>query len=166
MAASLGTESTECASLLQVKRLQEVLREETALHGILENALDHAAVTLADMSYLPTNVRTRSHLSIQSLAGPAARVVLTVCAYHRLYSLQAQELLSNISAMETAVSKLEEDMVSLHFQLIQERNERRLVEYRLKQRPLCSHHGSAKSQSDVRLFTHCISVPDYSCEQP
>lgn len=113
MAPRKGCRSQELEQ--EVKRLQEVLREETALHGILENALDHAAVTLADMSYLPTN---------------------------------AQELLSNISAMETAVSKLEEDMVSLHFQLIQERNERRLVEYRLKQRPLCSHHGSAKSQSD------------------
>uniref|UniRef100_N1QQD7 Ternary complex factor MIP1 leucine-zipper domain-containing protein n=1 Tax=Aegilops tauschii TaxID=37682 RepID=N1QQD7_AEGTA len=89
----------------EVLRLQEVLREETALHAILDNALDHAAVTLADMSYLPTH---------------------------------AQELLSNISAMEAAVSKLEEEMVALHFQLIQERNERRLVEYRAnaKQRPL------------------------------
>ena len=40
----------------EVLRLQEVLREETALHAILDNALDHAAVTLADMSYLPTHV--------------------------------------------------------------------------------------------------------------
>jgi hypothetical protein len=42
----------------EVERLQEVLREETALHAILENALGHAAVTLADMSYLPADVRT------------------------------------------------------------------------------------------------------------
>jgi hypothetical protein len=65
--------------------------------------------------------------------------------------LQAQELLANISAMETGVSKLEEEMVALHFQLIQERNERRLVEYRAKQdqRPVCSHR-SGKSESDVR----------------
>ncbi|KAE8802240.1 hypothetical protein D1007_22118 [Hordeum vulgare] len=100
----------------EVLRLQEVLREETALHAILDNALDHAAVTLADMSYLPTH---------------------------------AQELLSSISAMEAAVSKLEEEMVALHFQLIQERNERRIVEYRAnashnQHRPLCSHsHRSA-----------------------
>lgn len=108
----------------EVLRLQEVLREETALHAILDNALDHAAVTLADMSYLPTH---------------------------------AQELLSNISAMEAAVSKLEEEMVALHFQLIQERNERRLVEYRAnaKQRPLCSHrsakpeHESDDAESDT-----------------
>ncbi|KAF7103274.1 hypothetical protein CFC21_104279 [Triticum aestivum] len=103
----------------EVLRLQEVLREETALHAILDNALDHAAVTLADMSYLPTH---------------------------------AQELLSNISAMEAAVSTLEEEMVALHFQLIQERNERRLVEYRAnaKQRPLplCSHRSAAKPEPE------------------
>uniref|UniRef100_A0ACD5ZBJ0 Uncharacterized protein n=1 Tax=Avena sativa TaxID=4498 RepID=A0ACD5ZBJ0_AVESA len=101
----------------EVERLQETLREETALHAILENALDHAAVTLADMSYIPAD---------------------------------AQELLSNISAMDSAVSKLEEEMVALHFQLIQERNERRLVEYRAaKQRPaaVCSHR-SAKPEPD------------------
>jgi hypothetical protein len=46
----------------EVERLQEVLREETALHAILENALGHAAVTLADMSYLPADVRTLSSL--------------------------------------------------------------------------------------------------------
>uniref|UniRef100_A0ACD6ACF0 Uncharacterized protein n=1 Tax=Avena sativa TaxID=4498 RepID=A0ACD6ACF0_AVESA len=101
----------------EVERLQETLREETALHAILESALDHAAVTLADMSCLPAD---------------------------------AQELLSSISAMDAAVSKLEEEMVALHFQLIQERNERRLVEYRAaKQRPnaVCSHRP-AKSESD------------------
>ncbi|KAH9662176.1 hypothetical protein KPL70_024759 [Citrus sinensis] len=44
----------------------------------------------------------------------------------------AQELLSNIALLETTVSKLEQEMVSLHFQLSQERNERRLAEYRLR----------------------------------
>ncbi|XP_047074501.1 uncharacterized protein LOC124684163 [Lolium rigidum] len=104
----------------EVERLEEVLREETALHAILDHALDHAAVTLADMSYLPAH---------------------------------AQELLATISAMEAGVAKLEEEMVALHFQLIQERNERRLVEYRAnqQQRPaaVCSHRA-AKSESDVR----------------
>ena len=39
-----------------------MLQEETALHTILENDLDHAhaAVTLADMSYLPARVRTHA----------------------------------------------------------------------------------------------------------
>jgi hypothetical protein len=68
--------------------------------------------------------------------------------------VQAQELLSNICILETAVTKLEEEMVSLHFQLIQERNERRLVEYRLKHlRPppsACSCH-SGKLGPDVRI---------------
>ncbi|KAK0603736.1 hypothetical protein LWI29_008084 [Acer saccharum] len=44
----------------------------------------------------------------------------------------AQELLSNIAVLEITVSKLEQEMISLHFQLSQERNERRLAEYRLK----------------------------------
>uniref|UniRef100_A0A803PCN3 Uncharacterized protein n=1 Tax=Cannabis sativa TaxID=3483 RepID=A0A803PCN3_CANSA len=44
----------------------------------------------------------------------------------------AQELLTTIAALEVTVSKLEQDTVSLHFQLSQERNERRLAEYRLK----------------------------------
>nr|CAB3468944.1 unnamed protein product [Digitaria exilis] len=104
--------SSSCRMQLEqdVKELQRELREETALHAVLEGALDRAAVTLADMAYLPTN---------------------------------AQELLSNICILETAVTKLEEEMVSLHFQLIQERNERRLVEYRLKQLPpsTCSCHS-------------------------
>ncbi|KAI0518943.1 hypothetical protein KFK09_006380 [Dendrobium nobile] len=47
----------------------------------------------------------------------------------------AQELLSNISTLESTVGKLEEEMISLSFQLIQERNERRLAEYQLKQLP-------------------------------
>lgn len=117
-----------CRSQLEqdVKKLQKVLQEETALHSILENALDHASVTLADMSYLPTN---------------------------------AQELLSNVSILETAISKLEEEMVSLHFQLIQERNERRLVEYHLKKAPaqprsVCSCH-SAKSETDDTASEKC-----------
>ena len=40
----------------QVKRLRKALQEETALHAVLEGALGRAAVTLADMAYLPTNV--------------------------------------------------------------------------------------------------------------
>ncbi|PKA62551.1 hypothetical protein AXF42_Ash012137 [Apostasia shenzhenica] len=50
----------------------------------------------------------------------------------------AQELLSNIATLETTTAKLEEDMISLHFQLIQERNERKLAEYQLKKLPTSS----------------------------
>lgn len=46
--------------------------------------------------------------------------------------VQAQELLSNLAVLEVTVSKLQQEMVSLHFQLSQERNERRLAEYRLR----------------------------------
>nr|XP_029121645.1 uncharacterized protein LOC105049243 isoform X2 [Elaeis guineensis] len=85
-----------------VQRLQKLLLGEMELHAVLENAVEHAAITLSDLSCLPND---------------------------------AQELLSNIATLETTVSKLEEQMISLHFQLIQERNERRLAEYRLKQLP-------------------------------
>ncbi|XP_074586536.1 uncharacterized protein LOC141842214 [Curcuma longa] len=86
----------------EVHRLQQVLQEEMELHVVLENALEHAAVTLSDLSYLPN---------------------------------EAQDLLSNIASLEMSVSRLEEEMISLHFQFIQERNERRLAEYQLKQLP-------------------------------
>ncbi|KAM5579756.1 hypothetical protein ABKV19_009503 [Rosa sericea] len=52
----------------------------------------------------------------------------------------AQELLSNIAALEVTVSELEQELVALHFQLSQERNERRLAEYRLR-------HPSPQSMS-------------------
>ncbi|TKW23287.1 hypothetical protein SEVIR_4G283000v4 [Setaria viridis] len=115
-----SSSSSSCRLQLEqdVKELQRALREETALHAVLEGALERAAVTLADMAYLPTN---------------------------------AQELLSNICILETAVTKLEEEMVSLHFQLIQERNERRLVEYRLKQMPpsACSCYSGKLGPDDT-----------------
>ncbi|KAG6491751.1 hypothetical protein ZIOFF_046689 [Zingiber officinale] len=87
---------------MDVHTLQQVLQEEMELHVILENALEHAAVTLSDLSYLPN---------------------------------EAQDLLSNTPSLEMTISRLEEEMTSLHFQLIQERNERRLTEYQLKQLP-------------------------------
>ncbi|KAL6603270.1 hypothetical protein ACP70R_043631 [Stipagrostis hirtigluma subsp. patula] len=113
--------AASCRSQLEqdVRELRKALQEETALHAVLEGALERAAVTLADMAYLPSN---------------------------------AQELVSNICILETAVTKLEEEMVSLHFQLIQERNERRLVEYRLKQLPpqsACSCHSGTSDTDDT-----------------
>jgi len=152
----------------QVKRLRKVLQEETALHAVLEGALGRAAVTLADMAYLPTNVRPHAspRLVWPGLASPAA---VADIGRSLLSPLQAQELLSNICILETAVKKMEEEMVSLHFQLIQERNERRLVEYRLKHLPpqpsACSCH-SGKLGPDVRIpLLIDISVPAYnSCK--
>ncbi|OAY69367.1 hypothetical protein ACMD2_00928 [Ananas comosus] len=113
-----------------VKRLQQLLQEETNLRAVLENALEHAAVTLSDLSYLPNN---------------------------------AQELLSNISTLETTILRLEEEMISLHFQLIQERNERRLAEYRLKQLPLqpfpgCSHQTET-GPLDGKIAQEELAVP-------
>lgn len=45
-----------------------------------------------------------------------------------LFILQAQELLTNIASLESAVSKLEKDLNELYYQLCHERNERLLAE--------------------------------------
>ncbi|KAG9450160.1 hypothetical protein H6P81_010125 [Aristolochia fimbriata] len=60
----------------------------------------------------------------------------------------AQELLNSIVTLEETVSRLEEQMVSLHYQLTQERNERKLAEYRLKQLP--SELSSLSSSVNVK----------------
>ncbi|KAJ4898122.1 hypothetical protein Rs2_24916 [Raphanus sativus] len=57
----------------------------------------------------------------------------------------AQELLSSIATLETAVTKLEQEMMSLNFQLSQERNERRLAEYHL------THSASPPNSSSSSL---------------
>ncbi|GMI89381.1 hypothetical protein like AT3G13000 [Hibiscus trionum] len=48
---------------------------------------------------------------------------------------KAQELLDGIAVLEITVLKLEQEFVSLQYQLSQERNERRLAEYHLKHLP-------------------------------
>lgn len=83
---------------------------------------------------------------------------------------QAQELLSNIALLEVTVSKLEQEMVSLHFQLSQERNERRLAEYRLRHSsfpsiPRCSSDILNKLISpSLRCSKHSISIEGDACE--
>ncbi|XP_010552391.1 PREDICTED: uncharacterized protein LOC104822748 isoform X2 [Tarenaya hassleriana] len=65
----------------------------------------------------------------------------------------AQEILSNIATQEAAVAKLEQEMVSLQFQLSQERNERRLAEYHLT-------HSSSPSNSSTSLRRSKHSNPE------
>ncbi|XP_022998242.1 uncharacterized protein LOC111492939 isoform X2 [Cucurbita maxima] len=60
----------------------------------------------------------------------------------------AQDLLSSIAVLEDAVVRLEQETVSLHFQLSQEKNERRLAEYRLMHSSPCSI--SDCSNSDMK----------------
>ncbi|CAF1935066.1 hypothetical protein Bca4012_074414 [Brassica carinata] len=77
---------------------------------------------------------------------------------------QAQELLSNISTLETAVTKLEQEMMSLNFQLSQERNERRLAEYHL------THSASPPNISSSLIYLNHSdselhrSAEDSSCQ--
>jgi hypothetical protein len=71
----------------------------------------------------------------------------------------AQELLSNIVTLETAVTKLEQEMMSLNFQLSQERNERRLAEYQL------THSASPlNSSSSLRYLNQSDSELHQSAE--
>ncbi|KAH0466205.1 hypothetical protein IEQ34_006308 [Dendrobium chrysotoxum] len=116
-----------------VQNLQLLLQEEIKLHVILEKAVEDAAFELSDLSCLPKDGRDmcRQH------RGRNAEDVRARCSRLRASHDfgQAQELLSNIATLESTVGKLEEEMISLSFQLIQERNERRLAEYQLKQLP-------------------------------
>ncbi|KAF5452864.1 hypothetical protein F2P56_027822 [Juglans regia] len=95
---------------------------------------------------------------------------------------QAQELLSNIALLEVNVSKLEQEMVSLHFQLSQERNERRLAEYRLRHwtsqstslcssgimdtlsSPLKCSEASVSEVSDSSEYSTCQELRDQPLE--
>lgn len=52
--------------------------------------------------------------------------------------IDVQELLASIALLEITITKLEEETGSLQYQLSQERNERRLLEYRFKQLPSLS----------------------------
>ncbi|XWS19192.1 hypothetical protein CRYUN_Cryun32bG0110400 [Craigia yunnanensis] len=70
----------------------------------------------------------------------------------------AQELLSHIAVLEVTISKLEQEMVSLHFQLSQERNERRLAEYRLR------HSVSPSISPSSRCFKQSNSALHHSSE--
>ncbi|XP_057855665.2 uncharacterized protein LOC131065230 isoform X1 [Cryptomeria japonica] len=65
--------------------------------------------------------------------------------------IDAQELLASIALLEVTISKLEEETFALHLQLSQERNERRLVEYRLKQSSSSSSSSSISPPSSDEL---------------
>ncbi|XP_052181744.1 uncharacterized protein LOC127794574 isoform X3 [Diospyros lotus] len=75
-------------------------------------------------------------------------------------SHHAQELLSNIAILESAVSRLEQEFISLNFQVSQERNERRLAEYRFR------HSSQSLSAcSDILEAPRAIKM-DSNCCQP
>ncbi|XP_050382416.1 uncharacterized protein LOC126799288 [Argentina anserina] len=69
----------------------------------------------------------------------------------------AKELLSNIAELEVTVSELEQEFVALHFQLSQERNERRLAEYRLRHPSpqLMSPHPSGIMKLPISSPSRC-----------
>ncbi|XP_068664202.1 uncharacterized protein [Aristolochia californica] len=77
---------------------------------------------------------------------------------------KTRQLLANIQVLEMTVLKLEEELVTLHFQLSQERNERRLAEYQLRHltssrpSPLnCLPTYLTKAMSPSRTSAHCGS---------
>lgn len=75
----------------------------------------------------------------------------------------AQDLLSSIAVLEDAVVQLEQEMVSLHFQLSQEKNERRLAEYRLMHSSPCS--VSLCSNSDTMKRPNAVDLVEMYCEK-
>jgi len=64
--------------------------------------------------------------------------------------IDVQELLASIALLEITITKLEEETVSLHYQLSQERNERRLLEYRFKQLPSLSSPVAFSSSDKLK----------------
>ncbi|KAF6174972.1 hypothetical protein GIB67_026460 [Kingdonia uniflora] len=94
------------------------------------------------------------HLALTSVVEhSSAPISISSCQL----SDKAQDLLTNIAVLEITVSKLEEDLVALHFQLSQERNERRLAEYRLKRLPslpsATAHSPSTPKEQISRPFS-------------
>ncbi|KAE8656913.1 hypothetical protein F3Y22_tig00116997pilonHSYRG00590 [Hibiscus syriacus] len=77
----------------------------------------------------------------------------------------AQELLSHIAVLECTISKLEQEMLSLHFQLSQERSERRLAEYRLRHSVSPSISPSSMCLQHSNLGLH-LSLEDNSYQEP
>lgn len=73
-------------------------------------------------------------------------------------TMQTIELLTSIATLEATVSKLEENMVSLQFQLSQERNERRLAEYHLQHSFSKKTSSPSRKVSALKLCKLCIPV--------
>lgn len=74
----------------------------------------------------------------------------------------ALELLSDIAILESAILKLEEEFISLHFQVSQERNERRLTEYRWRHssQPLFVCSDVVKAPTVAEMDTKCCQPLD------
>lgn len=64
--------------------------------------------------------------------------------------IDVQELLASVALLEITIAKLEEETVSLHYQLSQERNERRLLEYSFKQLPSLSQPVAFSSSDKLK----------------
>ncbi|CAL1390114.1 unnamed protein product [Linum trigynum] len=62
---------------------------------------------------------------------------------------KAQELLDSIAILEDNVTNLEQKSVALQYQLSQERNERRIAEYRLRHFPILASSMFDSSQSNL-----------------
>ncbi|XP_068643806.1 uncharacterized protein [Aristolochia californica] len=99
------------------------------------------------------------HVALENAVGNAAGSLSGIACL----PVNAQQLLSSIVTLEETVAKLEEQMVSLHYQLAQERNEHKLAEYRLKQLPSelsslpSSVHVKTPLSSSFRGMKHSVT---------
>ncbi|KAF9616789.1 hypothetical protein IFM89_032342 [Coptis chinensis] len=147
-----------------VQRLREELQKEIELHSVLENAVQHTAVTKI----------------IQNC------ILLVYCKtsfgnLEVLFLQLAKELLFTIAGLEITVAELEQEMVTLDVQLSTETKERRLMEYHLKHAQsntllVCSSDGTKYVNMEVsgtiiqdRVSTRKIQrivVPSLTKEMP
>ncbi|KAK7270597.1 hypothetical protein RJT34_25886 [Clitoria ternatea] len=138
-------------------------RKNAALHRIqLEHDVQQLQKQLLEEIELHTFLKNVVERSVVNLADSAH------LPHH------VQDLLSNIAMLETSVSKLEHETLSLHFQLSQERNERRLAEYHL--RHLYSQSVSSCSSDNMNILnaehpvlpcyekTECTKLDSKSCQ--
>ncbi|KAL4335234.1 hypothetical protein GQ457_07G045470 [Hibiscus cannabinus] len=111
----------------EVKKLQQQLQEETELHLALASAVEHSG---SPASNSPRKLPDKVDVPLHGFS-----CVFMFFSESPNFGFQAQELLDSIAVLEITVSKLEQEFVSLQYQLTQERNERRLAEYHLKHSP-------------------------------
>ncbi|KAE8687588.1 putative Glucan endo-1,3-beta-glucosidase precursor [Hibiscus syriacus] len=130
----------------EVKKLQQQLQEETDLHLALASAAKHCgSPSTSSPGKLPNKV---------SVPVWDFFPIFMLFVRSPKFGFQAQELLDSIAVLEITVSKLEQEFVSLQYQLSQERNERRLSEYHLKHLPC---HSTSLFDTSLDYLTESIA---------
>ncbi|XP_010537761.1 PREDICTED: uncharacterized protein LOC104812341 [Tarenaya hassleriana] len=99
--------------------------------------------------------RLRQETELHVLLQNATTTTKTELSCSSSLPCHIQDLLSNIAVLDARVSMLEQERISLHFQIIQERNERRLAQYHLRHsvsQSVCSYDAVGQNSADWNEF--------------